>query len=82
MTKHLAVHFLSQRTDWKTPKALRQELEKEFGTLEDVCPPNHKKDMLQEDWPENVFCNPPYGRQIGRWVSKADVEPQSLASFR
>ena len=76
MTQHLAVHFLSQRTDWKTPKALRQELEKEFGTLEDVCPPNHKKDMLQEDWPENAFCNPPYGRQIGRWVSKAVVEAQ------
>ena len=71
MTQHLAVHFLSQRTDWQTPVALKEELQKEFGPLKDVCPTDHKEDMLQASWPDRVFCNPPYGRQIGKWVKKA-----------
>ncbi len=78
MTQYLAVHFSSQRTDWQTPTALKKELEKEFGALEDVCPPNHERDMLKEPWPERVFCNPPYGREIVNWVGKAFKEVVEL----
>jgi hypothetical protein len=25
-------------------------------------------DALSDKWPEPWFCNPPYGREIGRWT--------------
>ena len=34
-----------------------------------------KKDGLQQDWSgEVVFCNPPYGRKVGKWVQKCFQE--------
>ena len=74
MPQYLPFHFLSQRTDWQTPQALRKALEDEFGPLTDVTPPDHKQDMLVEPWPQRVFCNPPYGREIVRWIGKAVSE--------
>lgn len=32
------------------------------------------KNGLSRDWGERVFCNPPYGREIGRWVQKSFEE--------
>ncbi|MGW5383907.1 DNA N-6-adenine-methyltransferase [Nocardia sp. NPDC003963] len=32
-----------------------------------ICPP---EDGLTARWHGRVFCNPPYGRHIGRWLSK------------
>jgi phage N-6-adenine-methyltransferase len=28
-------------------------------------------------YPGRVFCNPPYGREVGKWVAKADQEFRS-----
>ena len=44
------VHFLSQRMDWKTPKAVYQVLDAEFQFDHDPCPPKHKVDGLTSDW--------------------------------
>jgi len=65
-----AVMFSSQRLDWQTPKALYDELDKEFAFDFDPCPHNPQFDGLDIEWGESNFCNPPYGREIGKWIKK------------
>ena len=75
----------SNSQEWATPQAFFNELDKEFNfTLDPCCTPFNKKcekyytkddDGLTKDWGgETVFCNPPYGREIGRWVEKCHTE--------
>ena len=79
--------FSSKTNEWATPLALFQELDKEFGFTLDPCatPQNAKckkfytleDDGLKQNWEgHRVFCNPPYGREIGRWVEKCYREAQ------
>jgi site-specific DNA-methyltransferase (adenine-specific) len=68
--------FSSQRLDWKTPEALYRELWWEFHFDFDPCPPNHKFDGLKIEWKERNFVNPPYGREIGKWIKKGYEESQ------
>ena len=67
--------------EWETPQDLFDKLNAEFHfTLDPCCREyNHKckkyytitDDGLSKDWSgEVVFCNPPYGRTIGKWVEK------------
>lgn len=75
------VMFSSKTDEWATPQALFDELDREFGFELDVCalPENAKcacyyspeVDGLSQPWTGRVWCNPPYGRTIGRWVEKA-----------
>ncbi len=44
------VHFLSQRLDWQTPKAVYDELDKEFHFDFDPCPHNPTFDGLAIEW--------------------------------
>lgn len=75
------VLFSSNRMDWETPQDLFDKLDKEFHFDLDPCAndKNHKcsryftpeQDGLKQDWSGcTVFCNPPYGREIGKWVEK------------
>ncbi len=71
-----SVHFSSQRLDWQTPRAVYEALDAEFGFNDDPCPvvdPEFclRQDGLCRDWGTVTFCNPPYGTEIGKWVSKA-----------
>ena len=78
--------FFSSKTDkWATPQYLFDELDEEFGFTLDACADqsNHKcaryyteaDNGLAQDWGgEVVFCNPPYGRNIGEWVKKCSEE--------
>lgn len=77
--------FSSKTNEWATPKALFEELDKEFHFNLDPCatPENAKckhfytieDDGLTQDWGgHRVFCNPPYGREIGKWVKKCYEE--------
>lgn len=79
------VLFSSESDHWETPKDLFSLLDAEFGFTLDPCADadNHKceryytkeDDGLQQDWEGNVvFCNPPYGRKIAKWVEKAYQE--------
>ncbi len=79
---NLGVHYLSQRDDWSTPRALFERLQAEFGFTLDPCAQAHnaqcarfytpEQDGLSRSWRgERVFMNPPYGRRIGAWVRKA-----------
>ena len=74
--------MFSSKTDlWETPKDFFDKLDAEFRFNLDVCalPENAKcaafytpeMDGLSQPWYGNCWCNPPYGRQVGRWVAKA-----------
>ena len=74
--------MFSSKTDlWETPKDLFDKLNEEFHFALDVCatPENAKceefytkeQDGLKQPWKGTVWCNPPYGRQIGEWVRRA-----------
>ena len=63
-------HFLSMRLDWKTPKAFYLELDKEFHFNHDPCPSNPTVDGLTSEWGGVSFVNPPYGREIPKWIKK------------
>lgn len=77
--------FTSNTNEWATPKAFFAELDAEFHFNLDPCatPENAKckrfytieDDALTKSWGgARVFCNPPYGREIGKWVKKCYEE--------
>ncbi len=66
--------FSSIRTDWKTPKALYQALDAEFCFDYDPCPTVPKINGLVGDWGNINFVNPPYGREIKKWIQKGYLE--------
>lgn len=77
--------FSSQTDQWATPQDFFDKLNEEFHFTLDPCADefNHKckKYFTKEhDWliqsyeGEKVFCNPPYGREIGKWVQKCFLE--------
>jgi len=70
------VHFSSQRLDWKTPKAVYQVLDAEFRFDFDPCPSNPTFDGLSVEWGECNFVNPPYGRELPKWIKKGYEEWQ------
>lgn len=74
--------FTSNTDEWATPQALFDELNEEFHFTLDPCSTDENakcemhytkaEDGLKQDWTgQRVYCNPPYGRQIGKWVKKA-----------
>jgi len=75
------VMFSSKTDMWATPQDLFDKLNAEFGFETDVCAiaSNAKCknyytpeiDGLKQEWTGNCWCNPPYGREIGKWVEKA-----------
>ena len=75
------VMFSSKTDMWATPQRFFDELDREFHFELDVCatPENAKcrrfytkeQDGLAQPWTGQVWCNPPYGREIGKWVKKA-----------
>ncbi len=66
--------FSSLRLDWKTPKWLYAKLNEEFNFDFDPCPPDPSFDGLNIEWGNRNFVNPPYGREIGKWIKKGYEE--------
>lgn len=72
----------AQRTDWQTPPELFDKLTAEFGPFDldpcghplsyvsQHCGTYYAKDGLDKPWFGRVFVNPPYGRELGKWVAK------------
>lgn len=73
--------FSSKTTVWSTPQDFFDKLDEEFNFDLDACaiPENAKcrrfyspsDDGLAQEWSGTVWCNPPYGREIGKWIKKA-----------
>ena len=77
--------FTSNTDDWATPQEFFDKLNAEFNFDLDVCASdtNHKcekyftkeQDGLSQPWHGFVWCNPPYGREIGKWVKAVAEHP-------
>lgn len=83
------VMFSSQTDNWATPQWLFNELDKEFSFTLDACASadnakcakyyTREQDGLKQNWGgQRVFCNPPYGKEIGKWVAKCSKEAEKL----
>lgn len=81
--------FSSNSQEWCTPQWLFDSLDEEFHFALDAaandsnkkCPLYYTVEMdgLQQDWSSAggaVFCNPPYGRELKKWVQKGYEEAQ------
>lgn len=76
----------SNKMDWCTPQSFFDMLDAEFGFILDAAATSKsakcelyytpETDALSKSWNCGgaVFCNPPYGREIGKWVKKAYEE--------
>ena len=72
--------FSSKTVEWETPQDLFDQLDRDFRfTLDAAATPENAKcerfytkedDALIQEWTGTVWCNPPYGRQIGAFVEK------------
>jgi len=65
--------FSSASQHWATPKELYDELDKEFRFNDDPCP-LHGEKGLNRSWGTRTFLNPPYGREISKWLERAWYE--------
>ena len=83
----LQAQFSSQKDDWETPPELFDRYNERFNFNLDAASndfnakcQNHftvVDDGLSQNWGGyRVWLNPPYGREIGRWVRKAWEESQ------
>ena len=73
--------FSSNTGEWETPQEFFDELDKEFHFTLDVCATaenakfaryyTKEQDGLHQPWDGVCWCNPPYGREIGKWVKRA-----------
>lgn len=74
--------FTSETDLWSTPKDFFDKIQAEFDLNLDVCASddNHKikdyfttkDDGLSKSWSGyRCWMNPPYGREIGKWIKKA-----------
>lgn len=80
----------SESGEWTTPRDLFDELDAEFhfdldaaSTDENaLCARHYTKtqDGLRQPWSGAVWCNPPYGREIGKWVRKAATDNEGGVS--
>ncbi|HDZ04888.1 MAG TPA: adenine methyltransferase [Maribacter sp.] len=81
--------FTSNSQDWETPQDLFNLLNQEFNfTLDPCCTIDTAKcekfytlkdNGLIQDWTgETVFCNPPYSRELKRWIYKCFCESKKL----
>lgn len=73
--------MFSSKTDlWETPQTFFDELDREFHFTLDVCALAENAKCAEYYTPEMdgltrkrggvVWCNPPYGREIGKWVQR------------
>lgn len=80
----------SNTPEWATPMEFFKELDKEFHFTLDPCSTHEnakcekhytkEDDGLKQEWGgQIVFCNPPYGRELPKWVKKCYDESKKGA---
>ena len=75
------VHFSSATDLWSTPQDFFDRYNKIYGFDTDVCANienakcdkfyTKEDDGLSKTWTGVCWMNPPYGREIGKWMKKA-----------
>jgi phage N-6-adenine-methyltransferase len=80
MIKNKAL-YTSNTEDWETPANFFYELHNEFNFDLDVCASSEnakckkyftkETNGLNQQWMGICFMNPPYGREIHKWIKKA-----------
>ena len=76
------VHYSSKNHEWETPQDLFDRLHKIYFFDTDVCATYEnaklatfytiEDDALNRSWKgSRCWMNPPYGREIGKWIEKA-----------
>lgn len=78
----MSVHFSSATDLHATPQDFFDKLNAEFNFTLDVCANAENAkcakfytkeiDGLSQYWEGVIFMNPPYGREISKWMKKAD----------
>ena len=73
--------FTSNTDQWSTPQDFFDKINDEFNFDIDVCADKDnakckkyftkEEDGLSKEWTGTCWMNPPYGREIGKWVKKA-----------
>ena len=82
MGKEIGVHFSSRTDNWSTPADFFEDISERFGSFDlDPCADhdNAKANVyytkaengLSKEWKGKVWMNPPYGREIIKWMKKA-----------
>jgi phage N-6-adenine-methyltransferase len=83
------VHYSSKTVEWETPQDFFDKLNAEFSFTLDACASAEnakcskfytlRENGLAQAWQgERVWCNPPYGRHIQKWIEKCANEPSDL----
>lgn len=76
-----SVHYSTATVEWETPQDFFDRLNDEFHFTLDPCSTDENAkcrkhytkadDGLAQDWSgETVFCNPPYGKEMPKWIEK------------
>jgi phage N-6-adenine-methyltransferase len=79
--------FTSRTEEWETPRYVFESLDAEFHFQVDVCATSENAkckvyfdkqvDGLEREWsPFRCWMNPPYGKNISKWMKKAYEESQ------
>ena len=89
MTKE-NVHFSSKTDLWERPLDFFKKLDSIYNFRTDVCATEENakcerfftesQDGLLQEWSGMCWMNPPYGRNIGKWVKKAYDSSKSGAT--
>lgn len=83
------VMFSSRSDEWSTPDDLFDKLNRLYHFDLDPCATDNntkcenyytkEQDGLVQSWKgARVFCNPPYGREVGKWVRKCSTEDTEI----
>jgi phage N-6-adenine-methyltransferase len=81
------VHYSSETIEWSTPKDFFDAINQEFHFTLDVCATKEnaklplfytkEQNALKQVWRGRCWMNPPYGREIGKWIRKAYISSLS-----
>lgn len=80
--------YMSNKDEWETPQPVFDKLDGEFHFTLDPCASDENKkcdkyftkeiDGLIQSWSDDtVYMNPPYGKELAKWVRKAFEESQN-----